>query len=61
VQTQEIVLQGIELQHQTQDAEITRMLHAGVVFCPNGKFIVSGNLDATARVWDWQIENLIAD
>jgi WD40 repeat protein len=41
------------------------MTHEGwlraVAFSPDGKYVVSGSADFTARVWIWHPEDLIAD
>jgi WD40 repeat protein len=34
---------------------------SSVAFSPDGKHVVSGSRDATARVWIYRPENLIAD
>jgi WD40 repeat protein len=45
--------------------EFARMTHNGVVnsiaFSPNGKYVVSGSDDGTARVWIYRPEDLIAE
>ena len=45
--------------------EIARMTHDdfvnSVAFSPDGKYVVSGSRDKTARVWVWQPEDLIAN
>jgi len=32
-----------------------------VAFSPDGKYVVSGSGDKTARVWEWQAKDLIAN
>ena len=31
-----------------------------VVFSPDGRYVLSGSHDGTARVWEWQSKDLIA-
>ncbi len=40
----------------TQDGNVT-----AVTFSPDGRYVVSGSGDGTARVWWWRPKDLIAD
>jgi len=45
--------------------EVARMTHASTVFAvafsPDGRYVVSGSGDRTARVWWWRPDDLVAE